>query len=63
MTLAQRVKMLHRRFPQMHITEQWLGQIYKKHRITRKAVRTKKFTSPDKDEEIKDLIEFCHDEL
>ena len=47
----------------MHVTEQRLGQLYKKHSIKRKAVRTKKFASPDKEEEIKELIIFCHDEL
>ena len=63
MTLAMRAKMFHRKFPEIHITEQCLGRVYKKYNIKRKQVIVKKFASPDKTEVINDMIELCKDEL
>ena len=37
--------------------------MYKKHGITRKAVRTRKFAHPDRSEEIKDVINFNMKEM
>ena len=54
MTLAQRAVMFHRAFPMVRITEQKLGQVYKKYHIKRKVVITKKFSNLKKAADIKE---------
>ena len=63
MTLDQRAMMVHRQFPEIHITPQYLGKIFKKHHIKRKKVRVKKFANLKQKERIEEQICICREQL
>ena len=51
LSCTQRCKLFHRQFPNVHIPPTYLGQVYKKHDIRLKFVRTMKVPPPSKQEE------------
>jgi len=45
LSLAERAVMLHRKFPEVHISGSMIGLIYKKFKIKRKIVIIKKYSN------------------
>ena len=55
--------MVHRQFPEIHITPQYLGKLFRKHHIKRKKVVVKKFADLKQKEKIEEQIDICREQL
>ena len=63
MNLDERAVMLHRAFPHMRITGQYLGKIFKKHKIKKKTIKIEKYYMIKKSHHIHAQIRRAKEEL